>query len=68
MWNSPAAKPLRTRETLVRRPVFNIIVRGTYNRPCPFPSNRLKQALKAHGRFGRAGLLPLVFVGGSGRV
>jgi hypothetical protein len=33
-----------------------------------FPGNRLKQALKAYGRLRSADLLPLLMVGGSGRV
>jgi len=36
--------------------VLNIIVDSTYNRTCPFPSIRLKQALMAGGWDGRVGV------------
>ena len=45
MLNASPSQTALSRQTRGIERVLNIIGRGTYNRTCPFPSIRLKQAL-----------------------
>ena len=42
-----------SRRITASEPALNITVRGTYNRTCPFPGIRLKQAVEVRWRDGR---------------